>query len=76
MKRTTIMAPEDLLERLHAIARAEGLSLAEVMRQGLEMRAAQPAKRPRFFGAGRSTEPPFDAGRRAGEIQYTPGSWR
>ena len=76
MKRTTIMAPEELLEQLDAIARAERVSLAEVIRQGLEMRAAQRTKRPRFFGAGRSTEPPFDTGRKAGEIDFTPGSWR
>jgi hypothetical protein len=76
MKRTTIMASEELLDRLHAIARAEDISLAEVIRQGLELRAAQPAKRPRFFGSGRSTEPPYDTARRAGEIEYAPKSWR
>lgn len=76
MKRTTIMAPEELLDRLHAIARAEDTSLAEVIRQGLEWRAAQPANRPRFFGAGRSTEAPFDTARRAGELEYSPPPWR
>jgi len=30
----------------------------------------------RFLAAGASTQPPFDTGRRAGEIAYTPRSWR
>ena len=76
MKRTTIMAPEDLLERLHTIAAREHLSLAQVIRQGLEWRASQPTRTPRFIGAGRSTEEPHDMARRAGDITYTPRSWR
>ena len=76
MKRTTIMAPEELLERLQVIARQENLSLAEVIRQGLEKRASQPRRRPRFIGAGRSTDAPFDTARHAGDIDYTPEPWR
>jgi hypothetical protein len=30
----------------------------------------------RFIGAGASTEPPTDTGRRAGEMEYRPRSWR
>jgi hypothetical protein len=76
MKRTTIVAPEDLLQRLQAIAREEDISLAEVIRQGLEWRAAQPGRQPRFIAAGRSNQPPYDTGRRAGEMEYEPDSWR
>lgn len=76
MRRTTIMAPEDLIERLQAIAREEHVSLAEIIRQGLEWRASRPGKTPRFIGAGRSTEPPYDMARQAGDIDYSPRSWR
>jgi hypothetical protein len=76
MKRTTVMADEAVLDRLQTIARREGVSLAEVIRQGLELRANQERRKPKSFGAGASTEPPFDTARRAGEIEYEPGSWR
>jgi len=76
MKRTTVVLDDDLLERLRAIARREEVSLATVMREGLEWRAAQAERTPRFIAAGRSTEPPHDTGRRAGELNYTPRSWR
>jgi predicted transcriptional regulator len=76
MKRTTIMAPDELLDRLQAIARRENISLAEVIRQGLELRAQQAMRRPGFVASGRSVEPPFDAARRAGEMQPEPPSWR
>jgi hypothetical protein len=76
MKRTTIVAPDDLLDRLQAIARQENISLAEVIRQGLELRAQQAMRRPRFVGSGRSSHPPFDTARRAGEMQPEPPPWR
>jgi hypothetical protein len=76
MKRTTIMADDELLDRLRMIAHREGVSLAEVIRQGLELRARQATRKPRFVGAGASTEPPFDTARRAGEVEYEPGPWR
>ncbi|MEX2553720.1 MAG: CopG family transcriptional regulator [Actinomycetota bacterium] len=56
LKRTTIMAEEELLARLRAIARSEGVSLAEVIRQGLELRASG-GRRFGFVGAIRSQEP-------------------
>lgn len=70
------MAPEELLDRLQTIARREQVSLAEVIRQGLEWRAAQNSRPLRFIGAGESTEPPHTTGRQAGEIIYTPRTWR
>lgn len=56
VKRTTIMASDDLLNRLRLIARQEGVSLAEVIRQGLELRASQ-RRRPLFIGAVRTGQP-------------------
>ncbi len=76
MKRTTIMADEDLLERLRAVARRERLSLAEVIRQGLEWRARQRPPQPRFIGAGASSEAPHDTAQRSDGFRYEPRSWR
>jgi hypothetical protein len=74
MKRTTIVAPEELLDRLRAIAREEDTSLADIVRQGLEWRASHSGKRLRFIGAGRAQEP-HDTARHAGEVDFTPRSW-
>lgn len=74
MKRTTIMADEALLERLRQIAHVEELSLAEVIRQGMEMRARPP--RPlKFLGAGKSSRrlPPVDWN---ADMVFEPPPWR
>jgi hypothetical protein len=57
MKRTTIMADDGLLEQLRAIARDEGISLGEVIRQGLEWRANARTRIPSFL-----SKPPFKLG--------------
>jgi predicted transcriptional regulator len=75
MKRTTIVAPEELLDRLHVIAREENTSLADIIRQALEWRASQ-ARTFQFIAASESSEPPHDTGRRAGDITFSPRSWR
>jgi Ribbon-helix-helix protein, copG family len=49
MKRTTIMADEKLLKELRAVARLEGVSLAEVIRQGLEWRLRTRRRIPSFL---------------------------
>lgn len=51
MSRTTIMASDELLEQLREIARTEGVSLGEVIRQGLEWRARTRRRLPSFVGA-------------------------
>jgi hypothetical protein len=51
MVRTTIMADEGLMQQLRAIAKDEGISLGEVMRQGLEWRAKTRRRVPSFIGA-------------------------
>jgi hypothetical protein len=69
MSRTTIMAPNDLLDQLRAIASEEGLSLGEVIRQGLEWRAEQRRRRPpSFIGAVESDDGPGDTSERVDEI--------
>lgn len=76
MKRTTIMASEEILDRLQIIAREENTSLAHVIREALEWRAMRPERVPRFIGCGESDTPPHDMARRSSEIEYTPESWR
>ncbi len=76
MKRTTIMADEELLARLRAIALREDVSLAEVIRQGLEWRARQPRPRPSFIGSVSTGDAAHDTAERAGEAPYEPRSWR
>jgi hypothetical protein len=69
MSRTTIMAPDALLDRLRSIAKEEGISLGEVIRQGLEWRADQRRRRPpSFIGAVESDGSVGDTAERAEEI--------
>jgi hypothetical protein len=76
MKRTTIMADEAVLDRLRVIARREGLSLAEVIRQGLELRARERPPRLSFIGAVASGEGMHDTASHIHEMQMMPLSWR
>jgi hypothetical protein len=76
MTRTTIMADEGLLERLRQIAREEGTSLAETIRQALEWRVKQPRPRPRFIGAGASRGGTRDTARKSAHLTAEPRSWR
>lgn len=50
MSRTTIMADDALLDQLRGIAEEEGVSLAQVIREGLEWRV-QTRRRPPSFVA-------------------------
>lgn len=68
MSRTTIMAPDDLLDRLRAIAKEEGISLGEVIRQGLEWRAQLRGRPPTFIGAITTGEPGHDTAARDEEV--------
>lgn len=74
MKRTTIMADEDLLARLREIARSEKIPLAEVIRQGLELRASG-ARRFTFVGAILSDTPTAIADE-ADMLSPEPQPWR
>lgn len=56
MVRTTIMADGELLEQLRSIAKAEEISLGEVIRQGLEWRVNTRRRVPSFIGAVASDE--------------------
>lgn len=76
MQRTTIMADPETLDRLRAIAREEGRSLAEVIREALEARAARPRPRLGFLGVGASEPGKGPTAREAGEAIPEPPPWR
>ena len=70
MVRTTIMADDELLDRLRVIALAEEISLGEVIRQGLEWRAQTKRRPPSFIGAITTPGGPHDIASRVKEILY------
>ena len=68
MVRTTIMADGELLDSLRSIAKDEGVSLGEVMRQGLEWRVKTRRRVPSFIGTVTSEDWPPDTASRDEEI--------
>ena len=68
MSRTTIMADDALLDQLRAIAKEEGISLGEVIREALEWRARLPRGVPSFVGKAPSGDGPHDAAARHDEL--------
>ncbi len=67
MSRTTIMADDALLDELREIAKEEGVSLGEVIRQGLEWRAKTRRRVPSFIAA-------VDSSKVAEPMSSAPGS--
>jgi hypothetical protein len=59
MVRTTVMADPELMDELRSIAKEEGISLGEVMRQGLEWRA-RTRRPPSFLRRRNATAQPTD----------------
>ena len=49
MHRTTILLPEELHRQAERVARARGISLAELVRQRLAETVGRPPAKPRFF---------------------------
>lgn len=74
MKRTTIMADQETLEKLQALARDRGVSFAEVTREALAEKAAEYRPRPESLGAGRSA--PARTAANKGSRRQPPRSWR
>lgn len=74
MVRTTIMADADLIDSLRALARARGLSFAEIVREALRQKASEFRPKPASLGAFESgiadVRAVHDTGRMA------PRSWR
>ncbi|MEK7214939.1 MAG: ribbon-helix-helix protein, CopG family [Chloroflexota bacterium] len=74
MERTTIMAPEELLNRLRRIAQSRRVSLASLIREALEEKAAQERRRPAIAGIAASGL--SNLGERSGDEPIEPPPWR
>lgn len=74
MQRTTISLPERLLERLRLIAAERRTSMAAVVREALEEKAASHRPRPKSLGIGDSGR--SDIASSAGDMRIPPLSWR
>lgn len=74
LRRTTIMAPDDVLDRLQRGAAERGVSLAALIREALEEKAKTLRPKPRSLGLGDSGH--TDTSRRTGEERPVPRSWR
>ena len=75
MKRTTIVAPQELLDKLRREAAERRISLASLIREALEEKAkSRPRPKPRSLGMGDSGY--TDIARRAGEERPEPPPWR
>lgn len=70
MRRTTIVAPEEVLERLRALAAERGVSLAAVIREALEEKAGRHRPKPRSLGMGASGH--TDTAQRSAEEGFVP----
>jgi metal-responsive CopG/Arc/MetJ family transcriptional regulator len=74
MQRTTIVAPEELLQRLRQVATERGTSLASLIREALEEKVRSHRPRPRSIGIGASGQ--TDTARRTADERPAPRSWR
>lgn len=74
MQRTTIVAPEELLDRLRIQASDRGVSLATVIREALEAQAEKARPIPRTLGMFASGV--SDISQRSAEERPKPRSWR
>jgi hypothetical protein len=74
MKRTTVMLPDEVLTRLRHESRRRGVSIAEVVREAVELHVPEPesGRSLAFFGAGEGG--PADASERVDE--YVAGAVR
>ena len=62
MVRTTVMADQGVMDRLKALAKERGVSLATVVREALEDKARDYRPKPTWIGMFESDEPSDIAG--------------
>ena len=74
MRRTTIMAPEELLKRLRLLAAERATSMADLIREALEDKVAAHRPLPRSLGLGESGF--ADTSKRTADERPVPRSWR
>lgn len=70
------MADEDLLADARRVAAREGISLAEVIRQGIELRVRRRSHPPSFIGAFASGTKGHTTARDSADAPFEPLSWR
>ena len=70
MRRTTIQAEPELLERARIAAAKEGVSMSELVREGLEMRLSRSRTKPRVGAIADSGH--SDTGREASRGRVPP----
>lgn len=76
MQRTTIMADEETLTRLREIARDEGRSLADVIREALEQRVRRVRPPLHFVGVAASEPGSGPTARESADVVPEPRPWR
>ena len=74
MRRTTIMAPPDVLEGLQELARWRRVPLATIIREALEAKLRERPPKPTIFGIAASGH--TDTSELAGEQRAEPREWR
>jgi predicted transcriptional regulator len=74
MHRTTIMLPDEAIERLRRLAAERGISMAALIREAIEEKVDASRPRPRSLGIGSSGL--TDVARRAGDERPEPSPWR
>ena len=74
MRRTTIMAPNALLEGLQELAHQRRVSLATVIREALEAKVKAHPPKPTIFGIAASGH--TDTARLSGDERPVPREWR
>lgn len=74
MIRTTILADDEVVERLRRLARERGVSLAQVVREALDEKAKSFAPKPTSLGAGTSSA--GSSARAESSTRQPPRSWR
>ena len=74
MQRTTIVLPEELLQRLRRLAAERNRSMASIIREALEEKTRSLRPRPRSVGIGASGV--SDTARISSETRPEPRAWR
>ena len=74
MRRTTLLIPDDLRERLRRVAAERGVSMASLIREALDEKVRTDHPRPRSIGIGASGR--IDTARRASEEHPEPPPFR
>jgi predicted DNA-binding ribbon-helix-helix protein len=74
MTRTTVSLDEETLRELRKIAAERGISIAALVREGIEQAVSNHRPRPRSLGVGASGH--TDTARLSGDQRPEPRQWR